>query len=190
MREVREDVNTQMCNAPGETSTHMVISSGEVRQTYVPLSPWVFFWLWTVKESWGMFISLQILDAEFRHFCGDEWVHPTSHIYIYIYIFTAVIFRFLRKSMTCINWRNLVSTILRKCRKTGGRAGFHKKKNWSDHSVYKCFNRKFPAYCADNRKLKMPNVKFKLYNCLQFLVSVILKFKPRVWVVTVGHAVL
>lgn len=41
MREVREDVNTQMCNVPGETSTHMVISSGEVRQTYVPLSPWV-----------------------------------------------------------------------------------------------------------------------------------------------------
>lgn len=41
LREVREDVNTQMCNVPGETSMHMVISGGEVRQTYVPLSPWV-----------------------------------------------------------------------------------------------------------------------------------------------------
>lgn len=41
MREVREDITTQMCNAPGETSTHMVISSEEVRQTYAPLSPWV-----------------------------------------------------------------------------------------------------------------------------------------------------
>lgn len=53
MREVREDVNTQMCNVPGETNTHMVISSGEVRQTYVPLSPWVLN-----RERWGMFISL------------------------------------------------------------------------------------------------------------------------------------
>lgn len=39
MREVREDVNTQMCNVCGETSMHMVISSEEVRQTNVPLSP-------------------------------------------------------------------------------------------------------------------------------------------------------
>lgn len=189
MREVREDVNTQMWNAPGETSTHMVISSGEVRQTYVPLSPWVFFGCEQRKRAGGCLSLCKSWMQSFGTFVVMSEFIP-HRIYTYIYIFTAVIFRFLRKSMTCINWRNLVSTILRKCRKTGGRAGFHKKKKWSDHSVYKCFNRKFPAYCADNRKLKMPNVKFKLYNCPQFLVSVILKFKPRVWVVTGGHAVL
>lgn len=42
------------------------------------------------------------------------------------------------------------------------------------------FNRKVPAYCADDRKLKVPKAKLRLYKCLQFLVSVMLKFKPQV----------
>lgn len=92
LREVREDVNTQMCNVPGETSTHMVISGGEVRQTYVPLSPWVLN-----RQRVGGCLSLfKSSMQEFRYFCGNQ------------YIFTAVTlnlhFRFQGKSITCINW--------------------------------------------------------------------------------------
>lgn len=81
-----------------------------------------------------------------------------------------------------------MTTILRKWkgRKTGGRAGFYKKnkkKPSEEISLFKnvfSFNRKLPAHCADDTKLKVTNAKFRLYNCLQFLVSVILKFTPQV----------
>lgn len=135
--------------------------------------------IWSsVVGKWDKRMFLSVLGCWTDRELGDVYLSLIPGCRSFTAVTLNLHFRFQGKSITCINW---VKTLWlqywgnRKAEKhVAGQAFIEKKKLFS-------FHRKLPAHCADDTKLKVPNAKFRLYSCLQFLVSVILKFTPQVW---------